>query len=124
MQDAFLHRPDETAEYYFQEGCHILESLNDDADPEASIARARVAPGRTTRWHRLDGVTERYLIVSGEGRAEVGDSPPMAVRPGDVVLIPTGVRQRITCTGPDDLVFYAICTPRFRPACYRDVDPA
>ena len=31
MKDAFLHRPDETAEYYFQEGCHILESLNDDA---------------------------------------------------------------------------------------------
>ena len=124
MKDAFLHRPDETAEYYFQEGCHILESLNDDADPEASIARARVTPGRTTRWHRLDGVTERYLIVSGEGRAEVGAPPPMDVRPGDVVLIPAGVRQRIACTGPDDLVFYAICTPRFRPACYRDVDPA
>ena len=123
MKDAPLYRPEETAEYFFREGCHILESLNDDADPAASIARARVAPGRTTRWHHLDGVTERYLIVSGEGRAEVGSSPPVTVLPGDVVLVPPGTRQRITCTGRDELIFYAICTPRFRPDCYVDDEP-
>jgi mannose-6-phosphate isomerase-like protein (cupin superfamily) len=31
----------------------------------------------------------------------------------DVVSIPAGVRQRISNTGIDDLVFLAICTPRF-----------
>ena len=30
------------AEFLTPEGCHILESWNDAADPAASIARARV----------------------------------------------------------------------------------
>jgi len=48
------------AEFYTAEGCYINELSNSDADPEASIARARVRPGVTTRWHCLAGTTERY----------------------------------------------------------------
>jgi hypothetical protein len=48
------------AEFYTAEGCYINELSNIDADPEASIARARVRPGVTTRWHRVVGTTERY----------------------------------------------------------------
>lgn len=111
--------PDPRREYAFvAEACHILESWNDTDDPQASIARARVAPGAATRWHALTGVTERYLIISGSGRVEVGEQPPARVRAGDVVVIPPGVRQRIGNDGPEDLIFYAICTPRFTPACY------
>ena len=54
---------------------------------------------------------------------EVGELPPQAVRPGDVVVIPPGWRQRITNVGAEDLVFLAICTPRFRFEAYEDVDP-
>lgn len=115
--------PDPQLEYAFTaEGCHILESWNDADDPQASIARARVAPGVTTRWHALNGVTERYLIVSGSGLVEIGDHAPEQVQAGDVVVIPAGVRQRIGNTGTEDLVFYAICTPRFTPACYAALD--
>ncbi|MDX5445586.1 MAG: cupin domain-containing protein [Zoogloeaceae bacterium] len=114
--------PDPALEYAFVEGCAILESWNHADDPQASIARARVAPGVTTRWHALSGVTERYLIVSGTGMAEVGDNAPERVGPGDVVVIPPGVRQRITNSGKEDLLFYAICTPRFTPACYAALD--
>lgn len=114
--------PDPGAEYFFEEGCHILESWNDASDPQASIARARVAPGTGTRWHALTDVTERYLIVAGSGRVEVGVQPPEEVRAGDVVVIPPGERQRITNTGGDDLIFYAICTPRFTPECYRPLE--
>jgi oxalate decarboxylase/phosphoglucose isomerase-like protein (cupin superfamily) len=39
-----------------------------------------------------------------------------------VVLIPPGAAQRISNTGDDDLVFLAICTPRFVREAYRDVD--
>ena len=39
------------------------------------------------------GVTERYAIVSGQGRMEVGDLPPMDVGPGDTVFIPAGEPQ-------------------------------
>jgi oxalate decarboxylase/phosphoglucose isomerase-like protein (cupin superfamily) len=44
------------------------------------------------------------------------------VNAGDVVLIPPSCRQRITNIGTGDLIFLAICTPRFRPAAYEDID--
>ena len=112
------------AEFHTPEGCFINELSNFDGDPDASIARARVAPGATTRWHRLKGATERYVLIAGEGSVEVGDLPRQRVGPGDVVLIPPGCRQRITNTGGGDLVFLAICTPRFRAEAYEDIDPA
>ena len=110
-------RPDPAREYLTPEGCYILESWNDPADPAVSIARARVQPGITTRAHRLRGVVERYLVVEGEGRAEV-DGVESDVRPGDIVVIPAGASQRIANTGTRDLVFYCVCSPRFTPACY------
>jgi mannose-6-phosphate isomerase-like protein (cupin superfamily) len=113
---------DESAEYYTEERCHILELSNCTDDPEVSIARARLAPGITTRRHVLDGITERYVILSGRGRVEIGALPAQDVGPGDVVLIPPECPQRIANTGTEDLVFLAICSPRFMQAAYRDVD--
>jgi mannose-6-phosphate isomerase-like protein (cupin superfamily) len=113
---------DPDSEFYTQEKCFITEVSNSDADPGLSIARARVAPGVTTRWHRLKETAERYVIVSGEGRVEIGDLIPQRVGPGDVVLIPPLCRQRITNTGDEDLVFLAICTPRFAAAVYEDLE--
>ena len=112
------------SELHTVEGCFITELSNVPGDSDASIARARVLPGVTTRWHRLNGTAERYVILSGSGRVEVGELPAQEVTPNDVVLIPPGCRQRITCTSADDLVFLAICTPRFRPEAYEDIDPA
>lgn len=116
-------RRHEADEYFFEEGCYILEYLNDPADPAASITRARVPPGTATRRHHLVDTTERYLIISGRGRATIGAQSPFVVGPGDAVLIPPGTPQSITNTGKEDLVFLAICTPRFLPGNYRD-DPA
>jgi mannose-6-phosphate isomerase-like protein (cupin superfamily) len=41
------------------------------------------------------------------------------VGPGEVVVIPAGTPQRIAAIGGEDLVFLAICTPRFTPECYQ-----
>ena len=109
-------------EYFFREGCYITELANSAADPALSIARARVEPGRTTRWHRLRGTVERYVILSGSGVVEVGDAPARAVAAGDVVLIPALSRQRIRNDGADDLIFLALCTPRFLPENYEDIE--
>jgi mannose-6-phosphate isomerase-like protein (cupin superfamily) len=109
-------------EYFFQEGCFINELSNDSGDPAVSIARARVEPGNITRWHYLRGITERYVIVSGTGVVETGDLPGTQVSAGDVVSIPPGVRQRIRNVGKDELVFLAICTPRFQQENYVDCD--
>jgi len=111
-------------EFYTPEGCFIIELSNTPDDPDASIARARVAPGVRTRWHRLNGTAERYVIIQGRGLMEVGELPAGEVNPGDVVIIPPRCRQRITNIGRQDLIFLAICTPRFRNEVYEDVDNA
>jgi mannose-6-phosphate isomerase-like protein (cupin superfamily) len=115
-------KADEAGEFDTGERCAILEVANTPEDPGVSVARARVAPGVTTAWHHLKGVTERYLIIQGAGRVEVGGLPATDVNPGDVVLIPPEIPQRITNPGQTDLVFYAICSPRFTPDCYVDLE--
>ena len=117
MREA-IHQADEADEFFIPERCFILELSNSDDDDKMSLARARVEPGVTTQLHRLNGVEERYVVQSGRGRMEVGGIEPREVGPGDVVLIPAGVPQRITNTGELDLVFLCVCTPRFFPECY------
>lgn len=111
-------------EYWFEEGCWIAELSNSVDDPALSIARARVPEGGSTRWHRLHGVTERYVILSGHGVVEIGDQAPRKVSEGDVVHIAGGVAQRIHNRGAQDLIFLALCTPRFTTEAYEDIDEA
>ena len=109
-------------EFYTPEKCYITELSNTPDDPDVSIARAKVKPGVTTRWHRLKGTVERYYIVNGTGRVEVCKLSPKEVKPGDIVLIPPMCRQRITNIGSEDLIFLAICTPRFSNDVYKDIE--
>jgi mannose-6-phosphate isomerase-like protein (cupin superfamily) len=104
MKEA-VKQQDLSNEFYTPERAYITELSNTPDDPNASIARARVAPGVTTRWHRLIGTTERYYIVAGRGRVEVGKC-----------------RQRITNIGSEDLIFLAICTPKFSDDVYEDIE--
>jgi mannose-6-phosphate isomerase-like protein (cupin superfamily) len=113
---------DVTNELYTSEGCYITEISNSPDDQDLSIARVRVKRGVTTRWHRLAGNTERYIILEGHGLMEVGDLPPEEVVAGDVVLIPPMCRQRISNIGKQDLIFLAVCTPRFSDDAYEDIE--
>jgi mannose-6-phosphate isomerase-like protein (cupin superfamily) len=117
---AKIKQQDLSSEFWTSEQCYITELSNSPDDPEVSIARTRVEPGVTTRWHRLRGIGERYCILYGKGRMEVEGLEPKEVYPGDVVLIPAGYLQRITNVGPDDLVFLAISTPRFTVDVYEE----
>jgi mannose-6-phosphate isomerase-like protein (cupin superfamily) len=118
MMKAIITHQAINREYYTNERCHIIEVSNTPDDPAVSIARARVEPGVTTAWHQLKGTVERYSIISGQGLVEVGDLAPQTVNAGDVVLIPEMCCQRITNIGTDDLIFLAICSPRFEEANY------
>ena len=119
---AAVIKPDPASAFDTEERCRILELSISPDDPDCSVARASVAIGVTTRWHRLKGTAERYVILEGGGRVEVGDLPPREVNTGDVVLIPPGCRQRIANVGAGELVFLAICTPRFEQECYEDLE--
>jgi mannose-6-phosphate isomerase-like protein (cupin superfamily) len=117
-----LWKQDASKEFSTPERCHIIETYNSAADESLSIARARVQPGITTAWHHVEGTIERYIIAEGRGRVEISDFPAQQVGPGDVVVIPSGVRQRITNIGDGDLILYCVCTPRFQSHNYRTLE--
>lgn len=106
-------------EYYFEERCYIRELLNNKETPGLSIAQARVLPGVTTVLHALKSV-EVYYVLSGEGVAEVGEERK-EVSAGVLVHISPGNPQRIYNSGKEDLIFLAICSPRFRVEDYQSL---
>jgi len=108
-------------EYYFDEGCYILEVLNDPTHGELSIARARVLPNTETKLHKLNQITEHYLIISGTGTAIINDES-FQVAENDVLIIGENMPQKIINTGTEDLVFYAICHPRFTEGAYSECE--
>jgi mannose-6-phosphate isomerase-like protein (cupin superfamily) len=110
---AAIRKAGATAEYFTDERCHILELSNAADDPGASVARARVEVGISTKKHRVAGTVERYVMLEGHGTVHIADRDDQDVSPGDVVVIPAGVSQAISNTGDHDLVFLCICTPRF-----------
>ncbi len=110
-----IRRFDPQAEFYTAEKCFINELSNTPEDPDVFI---RVSQLLTIFFMQLGG----YVILEGTGRVEVGGHPPQEVRAGDVVLIPPMEPQRIANIGSGDLIFLAVCTPRFRPESYQDMD--
>ena len=111
---------DPNNEYYFEEGCYIIETSNSVDDEDVSIAQARVEKGQRTKWHSLENTTERYVILSGCGSVEVGTAEPCNITTGDVVIVPASTHQRIKKTGENDLLFLAICPPRLQKKNYRE----
>ena len=106
-----------TQEYFFKEGCYIQEWHNTENDDSMSIARVRVVAQAVTKLHALTKTIERYVILSGSAIVTVADKS-WPVTTGEVVVIGADVPQRVHNTGSQDLVFLAICTPRFREENY------
>ena len=118
-----LIRSDDKNEFYTKEKCHILELLNSNSNKPFSLARARIEPRTTTRWHRLKDTEEHYVILSGEGNMEIDHLQSYPVTKGDIVTIPANTSQRITNTSDaSDLIFYAICSPAFKDENYIDME--
>jgi mannose-6-phosphate isomerase-like protein (cupin superfamily) len=68
------------------------------------------------------GDDEIYYILSGQGEVEIGGKIIGTMHPGDLQHIPADTPQRITNTGSEDLIFLAICEPRFEEGRYRAVE--
>jgi mannose-6-phosphate isomerase-like protein (cupin superfamily) len=86
------------------------------------VHRPHAEPGVTTVLHFVRGTDEVYYILSGQGEVEIGGKVIGTIRPGDLLHIPADTPQRITNTGGEDLVFLAICAPRFEGERYEEVD--
>lgn len=113
-----MSRPEE---YYFKEGCFIEEWHNVDQDQHCSVARVRVEPGKTTKLHTLKNTTERYVMLSGSAMVTVGEKC-WRVSEGDVVVIKADEPQKIENRSHENLLFLAICTPRFVVENYRECE--
>ncbi len=109
------------SEFWTSERCFILEILNDPAHPKSSLAVARVPPGVTTQLHRLNATEETYIIKKGCGVLEI-DGEKSELKQSDAIIIPAGASQRISNVGHEDLEFYCLCTPRFSPECYENLE--
>ena len=108
-------------EFWTDERCYITELCNTELSPASSLAIARVAAGVTTQLHALTGITETYIVIAGTGNMEVsGDT--FEIRVGDQVVVPAGASQRITAVGEAELRFYCLCTPRFVPDTYVNLE--
>lgn len=105
------------AEYYFKEGCYIEEWQNSVEQPDMSIVRVRVEANTSTQLHHLENTAERYVILNGTGTVTVGDKS-WRVSPKDIVNITAGQAQMICNDTDEELLFLAICTPRFVPENY------
>ena len=108
-------------EFWTPERCFIQEILNDPSHPKSSLAVARVPPGVTTQLHRLSGTEETYIIKRGSGTLEI-DGEKSELQLGDAIIIPAGASQKISNTGHEDLEFFCLCTPRFLPECYENLE--
>ena len=102
------------------------EDHKDNDDPikigAVVVGNTRILRRKATRWHALKDTKERYLILQGTGLVEAGDLAPTQVNPGDSVIIAPEDKQRIKNTGESDLVFLAICSPRFEMGNYVDLE--
>ena len=109
-------------EWLTPERCYITQLANSADDESCSIALTRVSPGVVTQLHSVTGAIERYVILEGQGRVEIDGEAPVLVKRFDVVNITASVSQRIANAGDRDLLFLAICTPRFKPDRYRSLE--
>lgn len=116
-----LIRAKDSSEFATRERCFITEILNDPAEPKVSLARCRVPPGVTTELHSL-AINEWYIIETGQGEMETAGNAAFTVGPGDTVVIPRDVSQRIHNSGNADLIFQCICMPRFTPLDYQPLE--
>ena len=116
-----LYKTDKSKEYFFEEGCHIIELLNAESEESVSFAQARLTPGSRTLLHALDSTVEYYYVTQGCGDAIVNDVN-YSLAKGDLLKIKAGETQNIINTGPDDLIFLCICLPRFQPINYRSLE--
>ena len=94
--------------------------MNTQDHDDMSIARARVEVGTETKVHALKNTFERYAILNGTGTVTVAEKS-WQVSVGDIVNIEPEQAQKISNTGAEDLIFLAICTPRFQPSNYVDL---
>jgi len=110
-----VRRLEDCQEFIAGDGSLLRELLHPDkADLQIrySLAYAKVAPGQTTKPHKLRA-SEVYYILAGYGLMHI-DEETLQVGPDCAIYIPPHSRQYIENTGNSDLKFLCIVDPAWR----------
>lgn len=79
-----------------------------------SLAQIVLSPGCASQPHYHPTAEETYHILSGAGEIRIDDTR-RAIKPGDSIYVAPGAVHQITNTGPDNLIFLAVCVPAWTP---------
>ncbi|MBQ7033532.1 MAG: cupin domain-containing protein [Clostridia bacterium] len=86
---------------------HRLAAAPDKPEKVRMYARAILAPGGEVYYHKHEGESESYYILSGRGIYS-DNGVESEVLPGDITFTPSGKSHGIKNAGDEDLHFMAL----------------
>lgn len=97
-----------------KDGSEIRELLahRNSAIRNQSLAEARLSVGASTQEHYHPRAEEIYFITAGTGRIRIGEET-RAVKEGDAIAIPPGLRHKLWNTGTGVLKLLCCCAPAY-----------
>jgi len=100
-----------------KDGSEIRELLayRNSAIRHQSLAEARLPVGGATQEHYHPLSEEIYFITHGTGNIRI-ENETRAVRAGDAIAIPPGLKHKLWNTGHDALRLLCCCAPTYEHA--------
>ena len=80
-----------------------------------SLAEARIPAGGSTLEHFHPRAEEIYFITAGSGKMRI-ENETRAVKTGDAIAIPPGLKHKIWNTGEELLKLLCCCAPGYEHA--------
>lgn len=77
---------------YF-EGDSFLKGLASDEESGIGVGQVSFEPGCRNHWHRHVGGFQILICTAGEGWYQAEGQPAQKMTPGDVVIVPDGVKH-------------------------------
>lgn len=104
----------EAAPFTTKDGSEIRELLahRNSVIRNQSLAEARLPAGGSTQEHFHPRAEEIYYITHGTGKIRIA-AETRAVRAGDAIAIPPGLKHKLWNTGPATLRLLCCCAPGY-----------
>jgi mannose-6-phosphate isomerase-like protein (cupin superfamily) len=95
----------------------------DTPTEQHSVAYVVIPPSKSSIRHYHPVAEESHYILHGRALMELGEEKQL-LEPGQIVLIPRGLRHEIHSEGPEDLEFLAISAPAWeeKEPLYQELD--
>lgn len=92
------------------DGVKIGFIVTKERQPELSITVLEIQPGVEVPIHTHEREVDSILVLSGRGKAYVGDSW-QDIGPKDVLVLPPGLRHGVKNDGDEPLICYIVHAP-------------